>query len=496
MKVVILTEGGGSIGFGHVSRCAAVVQAIRRREADADVECFVHGGSAAQDFLLREGGARVDLFSWGAIEEKTISKIEAADVTVIDSYLADEGLYARISEAMDGRLVMFDDYGRIEYPRGIVIDPSVNGALAEEGIREGKKYLCGPEYIILRKEFMDVPEISVREKISDVLICFGGASYPEFFEKTVNSITSLFEFNIHAVLPDAENMADAVSRQRVKIYRDLDAGEMMKLFLRCDICVSGGGQTLFELAKCGIPVIGIAFAANQMKNLEALEKCGFLEYAGKFDERDVFTRVNDAIGRAMSPEVRRVRSQAGKALTDGRGSERIAEKVMMLGRSGELSAANRIILRRADEADREDIWRWRNSPDVQKWCFHQGEIGLDVHAEWFRRNLKENTVHMYIAENDAKEKIGQVRFNMAGGKAHINVNLNPVFLGRGFGGQLIKQATTVIKSECPDVHTVIAEIKTENRASVRAFEKAGYVFAHNAEKDGYSILVYKSRAVK
>jgi len=51
MKVLILTEGGGKRGFGHLTRCYAIAQAVKRRDGSADPEFIVNDHGGAKDFL-------------------------------------------------------------------------------------------------------------------------------------------------------------------------------------------------------------------------------------------------------------------------------------------------------------------------------------------------------------------------------------------------------------------------------------------------------------
>ena len=52
---------------------------------------------------------------------------------------------------------------------------------------------------------------------------------------------------------------------------------MLNLMLKSDICISGGGQTTYELARVGVPTIGICLAENQKNNLMGWKSLGFIE---------------------------------------------------------------------------------------------------------------------------------------------------------------------------------------------------------------------------
>ena len=49
MKITILTEAGGNIGFGHLTRCIALYQAIE--EKGYSPELIVNGDESILDFI-------------------------------------------------------------------------------------------------------------------------------------------------------------------------------------------------------------------------------------------------------------------------------------------------------------------------------------------------------------------------------------------------------------------------------------------------------------
>ena len=149
-------------------------------------------------------------------------------------------------------------------------------------------------------------------------------------------------------------------------------------------------------------------------------------------------------------------------------------------------------LRKADEGDCRDLWIWRNHPEVRRWSFDAGEIEYESHRAWFERTLKRKDVALYIAEDKAGEKIGQVRFAMGEDKsARININLNPNFFGKGLGNKIIGIATAAFMKENTGVSQITAEVIKENAASTKAFQKAGYLFSRDICKGDRGAAIFK-----
>lgn len=153
-------------------------------------------------------------------------------------------------------------------------------------------------------------------------------------------------------------------------------------------------------------------------------------------------------------------------------------------------------IRHIIEGDKLDLWKWRNHPNTRRWSFNVDEIEYKNHEKWFNESIKKENIKIYIAENKKNKKIGQIRFNIELKKAHININLNPEFFGKGLGNKVIRMTTEFFLNEKQDIEEVIAEVICGNVASKKAFEKAGYVQIGEKDKNlqKINLLVYKRNA--
>ena len=94
---------------------------------------------------------------WLKNREYIFSQLKNVDIAVIDSYLADLDFYKKVSQVVKTP-VYIDDYKRLNYPRGIVVNPSIYGDKIKYPKKDNVKYILGKDYIILRREFWNVPE--------------------------------------------------------------------------------------------------------------------------------------------------------------------------------------------------------------------------------------------------------------------------------------------------------------------------------------------------
>lgn len=153
-----------------------------------------------------------------------------------------------------------------------------------------------------------------------------------------------------------------------------------------------------------------------------------------------------------------------------------------------------IRIRDVNKDDAYDLWSWRNHPEVRKWAFNSEEIDYAGHKRWFDKTVKAEDIRIYIAENESKQKVGQIRFEIdKDRKAYISINLNPDFFAKGLGNKVIKIATEDFLKKKPDIKDIIAEVIKENIVSRKAFEKAGYLLLGEDDKEGRRIEIFTYR---
>ena len=87
------------------------------------------------------------------------------DIIVIDSYLAGKGLYTEIRQRVKVAAYL-DDFNRLEYPEGIIINGTVGAELIPYKRNFGQHYLLGKDFVILREAFKDLcGHREIREKV-------------------------------------------------------------------------------------------------------------------------------------------------------------------------------------------------------------------------------------------------------------------------------------------------------------------------------------------
>ena len=118
---------------------------------------------------------------------------------------------------------------------------------------------------------------------------------------------------------------EALSSSRVRFISDASADRMKEIMLQADIAISAAGQTLYELARVGVPTITVAVADNQVNVMQGWQRTGAIEYSGRWDEPNIINNIYLATQRLMDRNLRQQRSRIARQIIDGKGSQRVVE---------------------------------------------------------------------------------------------------------------------------------------------------------------------------
>ncbi|MCK9225382.1 MAG: UDP-2,4-diacetamido-2,4,6-trideoxy-beta-L-altropyranose hydrolase [Candidatus Muirbacterium halophilum] len=292
MNAVILTEGGREKGFGHITRCIALAQGFNEFFPDVNVHFIINSDNSVEK-LLSEFES-VEYFDWINSIEKIYERITNETIAIIDSYYAPYELLNDISEKAK-ICVYIDDYNRIDYPDGVI----VNGTIGAENIpynkREGQKYLLGIDYAYLRKEFWNVSDRKINKEAKKVLITFGGIDNRNLTPKLLKALNSKYtEMEKIVVIGNSYSNIDEIKKcvdNKTELVFNADAEKMKNLMIDCDFAISSAGQTIYELLATGIPSIIIGVVENQKSNIDGLIENKFLNFAGWWNESNLINNI-------------------------------------------------------------------------------------------------------------------------------------------------------------------------------------------------------------
>ena len=132
-----------------------------------------------------------------------------------------------------------------------------------------------------------------------------------------------------------------------------------------------------------------------------------------------------------------------------------------------------VFLRTAEKDDMDLLFKWANDPVVRNNSFNTEPIPYEKHIMWFNKMMDDTSVLQFILM-DEDIPVGQIRLNVEGDKAEIGYSIGSEFRGKGYGHKILKLIGDTIKNNYPEIVTLIAKVKPENKASNTLFIKEGY----------------------
>ncbi|WP_018969629.1 PseG/SpsG family protein [Rubritalea marina] len=327
-RVVFFTELGARIGYGHVMRCQTLAKCLV--ELGVSVRFCLFSYDWRED--LYDTGYEQSYHSWHENELLFSELVKEDTIVVVDSYLANLDSYKSLKLAAQ-RVVVIDDYDRIEYPVDCVINPNIYYQRNDYRY-SGVSFAGGPRYCLLRDEFhFERNEIRVRESIHEVLITVGGSDVRELIPRLLGKVVAVYpEINFHCVCGtsayqlDLESLASAYSNLR--LYGRASAVEMRNLMQKADLAITACGQTLGELSYMGVPMIGICVDVDQEKFRDYYVSNGLFLSRIDWDDVDWLEKIKEDLNKLSSYNLRNRMTHNLHGLIDSQGAIRAARVIL------------------------------------------------------------------------------------------------------------------------------------------------------------------------
>lgn len=330
-------DGGREIGMGHIRRCLSVSAALQELGGQT---CFLVADDAAVSLLDAQGqDYRVLNSSWQNPEEELKTMLpmlreSGKGVFFADSYYVTAEYLRQIGELMP--VCCMDDMGISGLPVDLLINYNIFATSSLYTMGDGKtNYLLGTKYAPLRREFQNAYQ-PVREKAERVLITTGGSDRYDLTGQILRNAlqkpeTKDLEYCVVSG-PYNEHLPQLLEMERkhgnVHIYSNVT--RMSELMQSCDIAVTAGGSTMYELCAVGVPILCFSFVDNQEKIVEEFRKRRIVRFAGNYltQKEQMIPLLTEQIAALHdSVELRRSCSEKERELVDGQGAWRIAERL-------------------------------------------------------------------------------------------------------------------------------------------------------------------------
>ncbi len=312
MKVAIRTDASIQIGTGHVMRCLTLADELRHRDAEVVFVCREHKGNLC-DLISGKGFAVLRLpvrptregnvepwsggggtapfgagwlgATWQGDADDTVAALSAsgaADWLVVDHYALDARWESRLS-SLAHRILVIDDLADRRHECDLLLDQNFVSQFQtryDALVREGTPLLLGPQYALLRREFLDAVSRRARTRGDQPLrlfVFFGGTDPTCETAKALRALNLLScpveaDVVVGAGNPKRLQIASSCREQRLEFHCQID--NIAELMRRADLALGAGGATTWERCFLGLPALAVSVAANQTEVTRAVASAG------------------------------------------------------------------------------------------------------------------------------------------------------------------------------------------------------------------------------
>lgn len=492
-NILFRADASASLGIGHVMRCLTLANCL----AQVDVKSIFVCRELPLALKERLERAQHRVFLLENVEtldhevaaiSSFIARLESRPKAVVcDHYKRDADWQAQIRSMVE-RFVVIDDLADRQHVCDLLIDPSVDRQpnAYDRLVPRGTRRLTGSRYAMLRPEFSrlrqqmnlkDNGRIYEREANASRIVVSMGGSDPLNITGFILSALAALEpsardtMHVDAIVgsscPHVEELRRQAANLPYHVTVHVDPPDIAKLLVNADLAFGAPGGSSWERCCLGVATILLVFADNQQFIATKLAERGAAIKLGTWPDvrpeavRDAYLSLQG--NATVLTDMR----QSARALCDGEGARRVAEAILDYRTNSGLP----VRLRSMQEDDAATLFGFQTAPGARAYARKPQSPTWDEHRAWFGNRLTNKTCPIYMVEAGGMPA-GMVRLDeiaTAEGAVEVSILIDPNAHGQGLG----QVALRLLRLRHPDL-TVIANVKPENVASQRIFEKAGY----------------------
>lgn len=275
MEIAIRADGGSQIGMGHIIRTLVLAKELAKTN-DIFYICRVDVPLSSKyksgiDKVKAEGFNVVTINENNIINDlKNIS----ADCLITDSYDVNEE-YFNLTKDMFKITGYIDDMNLYYFNVDFIINQNIGAEEYSYKVNKDTKLFLGANYTMLREEFRKNHNKNIKKEIQNVMITVGGAD-PDGITNVICNYVKNLELQFHIVIAPSfkeENVEKLLQLKKINGNMNLYFNaNMIEIMNKCDIAISACGSTLYELAVCQVPTLGLIIADNQEKIAYKMDK--------------------------------------------------------------------------------------------------------------------------------------------------------------------------------------------------------------------------------
>lgn len=473
MKPLVLVRADASVqtGTGHIMRTLTLSNELKKNNFEVVFLTKKLDGNL-DEVIVKNGFEVINVGSFCESDEVLeIIKRKNASLIIFDNYGINCEYEKKIKQNSNIKIFSFDDTGEKHFC-DILLNQNIYAKKEDyKGfVPRNCHVLAGAQYALLRDEFKNIKikdKIEIDTKKINILVTLGGSDERNVGENVMQIIEKIDDLNLFTTViagksnPHFLRLENFAKNSKKDFLVLKNSENMAQLMNQNDIAITAGGSTVLEVLFLRLPSITIELASNQHKIVQELKK---RELSMVVDE---CAQIGGAIKKLCDLQTRRSLIENMRVFFKESSQDEIVKAIKK-------KTYEDFEVVSASFDDCENLFLLANDEEVRKNSFSQNKIELSEHKAWLKRILENKTRVLFVFK--IKDIfLGQARFDKIEKADDFLISFSIIKEIRGLSlSSLIIKKSIENLSKNHKTNKIIAHIKKENEASIKAFEKAGF----------------------
>ena len=363
MKVAIRVDASRLIGSGHVMRCLALAEGLRKSGATVRFICrehekkltsmicnkqfdceMLHSSNATNDRIPNwQEEDLPELAHWlgtdwsqDVVDTRRVLTKDKYDWLIVDHYALNWRWQSALRPFV-GKIMVIDDLADRRHDCDVILD-SVCGRQINDYRRlspTGCQFLLGTKFALLRTEFSEWRNVALQKrqrtnKVRRFLITMGGVDMQNLTGTVLDQFIKInlpLDAEVNVVVgtgySHVEQTKLQIKNMPTKSTLEIGVDDMARKITEADFGIGAFGISTWERCCLGLPSVNIVTEKNQRQNAGALKK----ENIGK-------VLCSESLDKELVPAINQVMESLqfyqqsvyrGSQLVDGDGVARVAD---------------------------------------------------------------------------------------------------------------------------------------------------------------------------
>lgn len=323
MWSLIRCDASADIGFGHVFRGLALARELTERGLDVS---FAVADAPEGAALIARAGYRVLGIRTG------LDALPVADALILDVRDASPRAWVDMQRARGAVVATIDDPTDRRLSADLAFYPPIPQVDELDWRGFSGTRLVGGEWVVLRRQFAE-PPMRTRHDPPRVLVTMGGSDPAGMTITAVNAIAAMSEpFDLSVVIGpgyrDRHLIEPRLAQLRRRVTVVEQPADMRAVMVEADLAVASFGVTAYELAATATPAVYLCLTSDHARSATLLASRQAAIVLGVHTGAEA-PSIGDAVARLLANGERRdAMGRAGRALIDGRGAARVADRIV------------------------------------------------------------------------------------------------------------------------------------------------------------------------